>query len=158
MCKPICGTQRLTADRTGMVLRLALNYGGRLEILEAARSLARDMSAGRLTTEEMQTLDEQGFRRYLSDADMSDPDLLIRTGGECRLSNFLLWHTSYSEIWVTETLWPDFDLPDLEEALRQYSSRERRYGALGPFPALGEVVPFGREGAVPDTGSGTGGG
>jgi undecaprenyl diphosphate synthase len=151
-------TQRLTAERNGMVLRLALNYGGRQEILAAARSLARDMSAGRLTSEEVETLDEQGFRRYLGDADMSDPDLLIRTGGECRLSNFLLWHTSYSEIWVTETLWPDFDLPDLEEALRHYSSRERRYGAVGPFPAHGEVALFGPERAVPDTGSGTGGG
>jgi undecaprenyl diphosphate synthase len=150
-------TKRLTADRTGMVLRLALNYGGRQEILDAALRLGRDLLAGRLMPEEAEAFGEQDFRRFLSDAEMSDPDLLIRTGGESRLSNFLLWHTSYSEMWVTETLWPDFDVPDLDEALRHYASRERRYGAVGPLGAPGAADLFGPEESVADTGSGKSG-
>jgi undecaprenyl diphosphate synthase len=143
-------TERLTAAQTGMVLRLALNYGGRQEILDAALSLARDVAAGRLSLEDADGVGEDGFRRYLNDADMSDPDLLIRTGGECRLSNFLLWHSSYAEIWVTERLWPDFDVHDLDEALRQYSSRERRYGAVGS----GDAALCARAASMGDSGAG----
>jgi undecaprenyl diphosphate synthase len=142
-------TERLTVERRGMVLRLALNYGGRQEILEAALRLASDVSSGRLTMEDARALGEEGFRRYLGDPEMSDPDLLIRTGGECRLSNFLLWHSSYSEIWVTERLWPEFDIQDLDDALRHYASRERRYGAL---PAPGGIDLF--EPAPPVAGAG----
>jgi undecaprenyl diphosphate synthase len=135
----ITATEKLTARETGMVLRLALNYGGRREILEATRAVARDVATGRLSLADAQALGEDGFRRYFADADMSDPDLLIRTGGECRLSNFLLWQCSYSEIWVSPALWPDFDIPELDAAIRYYAARERRHGALGgawqPQPA-----------------------
>ena len=123
-------TQRLTAGHDKMVLRLALNYGGRQDILDAVRGVIRDLSAGRLTAEQALQLDERRFRRYLSEPDMSDPDLLIRTAGEFRMSNFLLWQCSYTEIWVTAKLWPDFDVRGLEEALQHYATRERKYGAI----------------------------
>jgi len=126
----IAETERLTREHQGMVLRLALNYGGRQEILDAVRAFARDVLSGGIDVEEARALGEEGFRRYLEDAGMADPDLLIRTGGQCRLSNFLLWQSSYSEIWITSDLWPDFDVPRLEEALEDYRSRERKYGAL----------------------------
>ncbi|MBI4600970.1 MAG: di-trans,poly-cis-decaprenylcistransferase [Planctomycetes bacterium] len=125
-------TERLTRDRGSMVLRLALNYGARQEILEAVARIAREARAGRLTEEDVRALGERGFRRYLADPEMTDPDLLIRTAGEYRLSNFLLWQCSYTEIWVTQELWPDFDVPQLDEALRAYCSRERKYGAVSP--------------------------
>lgn len=124
-------TERLTRDHTGMILRLALNYGGRQEILDAVTAIATAVAAGTLTLEAVRALGEAGFERYLHDPDMSPPDLLIRTAGEYRLSNFLLWQASYSELWVTRDLWPDFDESRLEEALRDYASRERKYGAIG---------------------------
>jgi undecaprenyl diphosphate synthase len=123
-------TERLTADRKGMVLRLALNYGSRQEILQAVGRLAQDALAGKLQAADLARLDEDVFRRYLLDPAMTDPDLLIRTAGELRLSNFLLWQCSYSEIWVTPELWPDFDVPQLEAALDSFASRQRKYGAL----------------------------
>lgn len=131
-------TMRLTRGKTGMVLRLALNYGSRQEILDAIAAVARDVAAGRLTPEQVLSLGEQGFQRYLYDPEMSDPDLLIRTAGEYRLSNFLLWQSSYTEIWVTRDLWPDFDVPRLEEALRDYCSRERKYGGIGAAGSASE--------------------
>ena len=95
----------MTAENTGMTLCLAINYGGRTEIADAARTLARDVRDGWLDPDQV---DETTFAAYLSTAGMPDPDLLIRTAGELRVSNFLLWQISYAELWVTDVLWPDF--------------------------------------------------
>jgi undecaprenyl diphosphate synthase len=128
-------TARLTAGNSGMTLCLAVNYGARTEIADAARRLAKDVRAGTLSPEQV---DETLFASYLATAGMSDPDLLIRTSGEMRVSNFLLWQISYSEIWVTETLWPDFRGDDLLEACRAYAGRERKFGGL---PATAKSSP-----------------
>jgi undecaprenyl diphosphate synthase len=122
---------RQTATNTGMQFNIALNYGGRAEIIDAAR---RAMAAG-VAPED---LDERRFSDFLYTAGQPDPDLLIRTSGEMRVSNFLLWQIAYAEIWVTETLWPDFRRRDLLEAVVAYQKRERRYGGIKPSPvALG---------------------
>ena len=122
---------RQTATNTGMLFNIALNYGGRAEIVDAAR---RAMIAGVLPDQ----LDERRFSEFLYTAGQPDPDLLIRTSGEMRVSNFLLWQIAYSEIWVTETLWPDFRRRDLLEAIVAYQKRDRRYGGIKPSPvALG---------------------
>jgi len=122
---------RQTANNTGMQFNIALNYGGRAEIVEAAR---RAMLAGVAPDD----LDERRFSDFLYTAGQPDPDLLIRTSGEMRVSNFLLWQIAYAEIWVTETLWPDFRRGDLLEAVVAYQKRERRYGGIKPSPvALG---------------------
>jgi undecaprenyl diphosphate synthase len=122
---------RQTAGNTGMLFNIALNYGGRAEIVDAAR---RAIVSG-IAPEE---LDEQRFGEFLYTAGQPDPDLLIRTSGEMRVSNFLLWQIAYSEIWVTETLWPDFRRRDLLEAVLAYQKRDRRYGGIKPSPvALG---------------------
>ena len=122
---------RQTATNTGMLFNIALNYGGRAEIVDAAR---RAIVAGVLPDQ----LDERRFSEFLYTAGQPDPDLLIRTSGEMRVSNFLLWQIAYSEIWVTETLWPDFRRRDLLEAIVAYQKRDRRYGGIKPSPvALG---------------------
>jgi undecaprenyl diphosphate synthase len=122
---------RKTAANTGMLFNIALNYGGRAEIVDAAR---RAIAAG--VTPEL--LDERRFSEFLYTAGQPDPDLLIRTSGEMRVSNFLLWQIAYSEIWVTETLWPDFRRRHLLEAVVAYQKRDRRYGGIKPSPiALG---------------------
>ena len=113
---------------TGMLFNIALNYGGRAEIVDAAR---RAMAAG-LTPDD---LDERRFGEFLYTAGQPDPDLLIRTSGEMRVSNFLLWQIAYAEIWVTETLWPDFRRRHLLEAVLAYQKRDRRYGGIKPSPA-----------------------
>ncbi len=118
---------KLTSANTGMTLCLAVNYGGRSEIADAARQIALDAAAGRINPNEV---DESVFEQYLYSADMPDPDLLIRTAGELRVSNFLLWQISYAEIYVTDALWPDFRAPDLHEALLAYARRQRKFGAL----------------------------
>ena len=110
-----------------MTLCLAVNYGGRTEISDAARRLAEDVQAGRLQPDQV---DEALFASYLCTAGMSDPDLLIRTAGEMRISNFLLWQISYAEIWITPKLWPDFRGDDLLQACRAYAARERKFGGL----------------------------
>ncbi len=120
-------TERLTADNDGMLLRLALSYGGRAELADATRRLAEDVRAGRLAPE---AIDEETLRGYLYDPATPDPDLLIRTAGEMRVSNFLLWQISYSELYVTDVCWPEFRRPQLLEALRSYAGRERRFGGL----------------------------
>jgi undecaprenyl diphosphate synthase len=112
-----------TAANTGMLFNIALNYGGRAEIVDAAR---RAIASG-IAPED---LDERKFGEYLYTAGQPDPDLLIRTSGEMRISNFLLWQIAYSEIWVTDTLWPDFRCRDLLEAVVAYQKRERRYGGI----------------------------
>jgi len=112
---------------TGMVLNLALNYGGRDEITTAARRFAEDVAAGRMSPEE---LTEELFRTYMFAPELPDPDLLIRTSGEMRLSNFLPWQSAYSEIYVTETFWPDFRRRHLLEAIAEYQRRHRRFGGV----------------------------
>jgi undecaprenyl diphosphate synthase len=122
---------RQTESNGGMLFNIALNYGGRAEIVDAARrAIAAGVSAD--------DLDERRFGDFLYTAGQPDPDLLIRTSGEMRVSNFLLWQIAYSEIWVTETLWPDFRRRDLLEAIVAYQKRDRRYGGIKPSPvALG---------------------
>ena len=117
-----------TANDGGMLFNIALNYGGRTEIVDAAR---RAIESGIRPQE----LDEQGFADFLYTAGQPDPDLLIRTSGEMRVSNYLLWQIAYAEIYVTETLWPDFRCRHLLEAVLAYQKRERRYGGISPSPA-----------------------
>jgi undecaprenyl diphosphate synthase len=116
-----------TRSNTGMIFVVALNYGGRAEIVDAVNRL---LSAGR------RTVDEAEFSRHLYTSGLPDPDLLIRTSGEMRVSNFLLWQIAYTEIYVTDTLWPDFSRTDLYEAIIAFQKRERRYGGLGEAPVL----------------------
>jgi len=116
------------AANDGMRLCLAVNYGSRAEIVEAARRLAREAVAGRIDPE---AIDEQSFADRLDTAGMPDPDLLIRTAGEMRVSNFLLWQISYAELWVTPVAWPDFAESHLDEALAAYAQRDRRFGGIG---------------------------
>jgi undecaprenyl diphosphate synthase len=117
--------QEATAGNTGMLFNIALNYGGRAEIVDAAR---RAILEGVDPAE----LDERGFSQYLYTAGQPDPDLLIRTSGEMRVSNFLLWQIAYAEIWVTNTLWPDFRRRHLLDAILAYQQRDRRYGGIKP--------------------------
>jgi undecaprenyl diphosphate synthase len=116
-----------TSTNTGMIFNIALSYGGRAEIVEATR---RAMRMG-IAPEQV---DEEMFGSLLYTAGQPDPDLLIRTSGEMRVSNFLLWQIAYAEIWVTDALWPDFRTPDLLEAIVDYQKRDRRYGAISPSP------------------------
>ena len=120
-------TERVTARNTGMTLCLAVNYGGRTEIAEAARKIADDVRQGVLDPSE---IDEAKFASYLTTAGMPDPDLLIRTAGELRVSNFLLWQISYAELWVTDVLWPDFRGDHLLAACQSFGSRQRKFGGL----------------------------
>lgn len=122
-----------TFHNTRLILTLALNYGGRDEIVEAARSLAASVQSGEIAVEE---ISQEMFASRLTTQGMPDPDLLIRTSGEMRLSNFLLWQLSYTEIHVTQKLWPDFGSEDLLAAIADYASRHRRYGAAveNPLP------------------------
>jgi len=114
-----------TGNNTGLILNLALNYGGRDEILKAARAAALDIREGRIKPEE---LTEEAFSGYLYTKGLPDLDLLIRTSGEFRISNFLLWQVSYAEIYVSKKLWPDFGKNDLARAISEYQSRDRRFG------------------------------
>jgi undecaprenyl diphosphate synthase len=120
-------TMRLSARQTGMTLCLALNYGGRAEIVDAARAIAEKVRRGEL---DPARLDEAAFARHLYAPRAPDPDLLIRTAGESRVSNFLLWQISYAEFFVTPVCWPEFREAHLHEALRDYARRDRRFGAL----------------------------
>ncbi len=120
-------TERFSAGNEGMVLRLALSYGGRTELGDAARRLAQDVAAGRLSPEQV---DEAALASRLYDPTMRDVDLVIRTAGELRVSNFLLWQISYAEIHVTDVFWPEFRREHLHAAIRDYAGRERRFGGL----------------------------
>lgn len=115
------------SSNDGMVLNLCLSYSGRAEIADAARKLAEASLAGEIRTSE---IDESAFARYLYLPDLPDPDLLIRTSGELRISNFLLWQLAYAELVVTDVLWPDFREEHLMGAIREYLGRERRFGAI----------------------------
>ncbi len=122
---------RKTADNTGMLFNIALNYGGRTEIVDAVKRLVQSGVRA-------DDIDEARFSAFLYTAGQPDPDLLIRTSGEMRVSNFLLWQIAYAEIWVTDTLWPDFRRRNLLEGILAYQKRERRYGGITAAPiALG---------------------
>ncbi|MBL4883634.1 MAG: isoprenyl transferase [Planctomycetaceae bacterium] len=125
--KEIDTTIKLTAGHTGMRLCLALNYGARGEIIDAVKIIAKQVQRGELDPEQ---IDEDVLSSHLYTAGMPDPDLLIRTSGEMRISNFLLWQISYSELWVTDKHWPEFEKEDFEAALQSYSTRNRRFGGL----------------------------
>ena len=117
-----------TCDNRSMTLVFALSYGGRAEIVDAARRLLRDAEVGKIDPER---LDEKTFAAYLYDPEIPDPDLLIRTGAESRVSNFLLWQIAYSEIYITDVMWPDFRTDNFRLAIRDYQGRERRFGLTG---------------------------
>jgi undecaprenyl diphosphate synthase len=123
----IANAETLTRDNQAINLTIALSYGGRAEIVAATRAIAAKAVAGSLSVPE---IDENLISGHLFTADLPDPDLLIRTSGEQRISNFLLWQCAYAELVFTKTLWPDFGRSDLEEAIAEYCGRERRYGAL----------------------------
>jgi undecaprenyl diphosphate synthase len=122
-------TVRLSADNRGLVLCLAVNYGGRQEIADAARRIAARVARGDLRPED---ITEETVAGALDTAGMPDPDLLIRTAGETRVSNFLLWQISYAEFWSSPKCWPDFTAADLHQAIRDYAGRQRRFGRLAP--------------------------
>ncbi|MGL4943377.1 MAG: isoprenyl transferase [Thermoguttaceae bacterium] len=118
---------RVTASNTGMTLCLAINYGGRGELVDAASAIARDVVAGKLSAD---AITEETIASHLYTAGMPDPDLLIRTGGDMRVSNYLLWQVSYAEFWSTPTFWPDFTPALLHEAINDFNHRVRRFGGI----------------------------
>jgi len=120
-------TVAMTRDNSGLRLCLAINYGARAELVDAVRRIAREVKAGNLSPDQVT---EHTLGEHLYTAGMSDPDLLIRTAGEMRVSNFLLWQISYAEIWVTEACWPEFDERQLHLAIRDFAARDRRFGGL----------------------------
>jgi len=131
--KALARAESKTAAGARLHLRLALDYGSRHEVVEAARSLARRVIRGDL---ELENIDEACFTRILAPHEVPDPDLVIRTAGERRLSNFLLWQAAYAELHFCERLWPDFGEPDLQDALADYHARTRKFGALPVVSAV----------------------
>jgi len=129
------GAKEKTARNESMILSIALSYGGRLDILNAALKVARTLRSGEL--EEGQ-ITEAIFSEFLDTAELPDPDLLIRTGGEIRISNFLLWQCAYAELYFTPTLWPDFDERAFLDAIKDYNSRQRRFGKISEQIEAGE--------------------
>jgi undecaprenyl diphosphate synthase len=121
----MAATEQLTGGNPGLKVQVAVSYGGRWDIVQAARKLAAAVANGSLAADQ---IDEERFASELALGDLPDPDLLIRTGGDCRISNFLLWNLAYTEIHVSEILWPEFDVPALEAALAAFAARERRFG------------------------------
>jgi undecaprenyl diphosphate synthase len=126
----------MTASNTGSCVCLAINYGGRAEIVDAIRKIGSEVANGQLAVD---SIDEQLVSDHLYTAGMSDPDLLIRTAGEMRISNYLLWQISYAEMWVTEKMWPEFSETDLCDAIRDFSKRSRRFGGLNKNKANGKA-------------------
>ena len=129
LCQRIAEAEKRTAAGTGITLNLAVDYGGRAEIVRAARLLAQDVLDGQRAVSE---IDESLFSEYLFTQGQPDPDLLIRPGGDLRISNFLLWQLAYAELWVTDVLWPDFTPAEFRRAIRDYQKRDRRFGGLTP--------------------------
>jgi undecaprenyl diphosphate synthase len=127
-----------TRDNHDMVLTLALSYGARNELVRAARCLAGEAIAGRMAPED---IDDRAVAGALDTADLPDPDLLIRTSGEMRISNFLLWQLAYTELYFSEVLWPDFDERELRRALKEYSRRQRRFGLTGEQVRTDDRLP-----------------
>jgi undecaprenyl diphosphate synthase len=123
----IAKSQAETSKNSGIQFTVATNYGGRQEIVQACRAIARQVQQGLVSPE---AIDESLFEQYLYTAGIPNPDLLIRSSGEMRISNFLLWQMAYAEIYVTETLWPDFDRGQFHQALQDYQGRHRRFGKL----------------------------
>ena len=130
--------EELTAGNGRLALSIAASYGGRQDIAMAARALAEDVAAGRLRP---QDIDEAALAARVALADVPPPDLFIRTGGDMRISNFLLWQLAYTELWFTDVLWPELDAGTLHAALQAYASRERRYGLTSAQVAQQDVVP-----------------
>jgi undecaprenyl diphosphate synthase len=124
----VAKAERRTRDNTDMILNVALNYGGQQEIADAARRIAADVKTGNLAIDD---IDRKLFAKYLYAPDLPEVDLLIRPGGERRISNFLLWELSYAELVMTDTLWPDFGKEELYQAIVEFQKRERRFGAVG---------------------------
>jgi undecaprenyl diphosphate synthase len=124
----VAAAEALTARNTGLKLQVAVSYGGRWDVVEAARELARRCASGELRPED---IDEEALSARLQLADVPDPDLFIRTGGEHRISNFLLWNLAYTELWFCDTLWPEFGVTDLQVALADFAGRDRRFGRTG---------------------------
>ncbi len=120
-------TVEMSRDNSGTCLCLAINYGGRSELVDAVQQIAREATHGTLPID---AIDEKVISSHLYTDGMPDPDLLIRTAGEMRVSNFLLWQISYAELWVTEKCWPEFQVEDLHHAIRDYAGRDRRFGGL----------------------------
>lgn len=125
--KSIKKTESLTKDNTGLILNIAFNYGARQEIADAVKKIASDVKKGNLNVDK---IDENTISEMLYTKGIPDPDLLIRTSGEKRISNFLLWQLSYAELYFTQTVWPDFDGDELKKAISDYQNRERRYGKV----------------------------
>jgi undecaprenyl diphosphate synthase len=121
----MAATEELTAHNPGLKLQVAVSYGGRWDIVQAARRLASAVASGSLS---LDAVNEQGLGEGLALAGLPDPDLFIRTGGDHRISNFLLWNLAYTELHFCDVLWPDFDLPQFEQALASFAGRERRFG------------------------------
>jgi undecaprenyl diphosphate synthase len=132
----IAAAEARTAANPGLKLQVAMSYGGRWDIVQAAQKVARDCASGRMRAEEVT---ETSFAAYLSLAGLPEPDLLVRTGGEQRISNFLLWDLAYAELYFSTRLWPDFTLADLEEALAYFAGRERRFGRIATARSAAKV-------------------
>lgn len=125
--KELDQTVEMSRTNTGMWMNLAINYGSRAEIVDAVRTIGDKIAAGHLSANK---IDEQTISEHLYTAGLDDPDLLVRTAGEMRISNFLLWQISYAEIWVTQKCWPEFDVPTLHEAIVDFAARDRKFGGL----------------------------
>ncbi len=127
ICKQIDKTEKFTSKNTGIVMNIALNYGGREEIASAAKAVCADVQSGKISAAD---IDDKLFSEYLYTKNQPDVDLLIRTSGEQRLSNFMLWQVSYAEMWFTNKLWPDFKPADLHKAIIDFQNRGRRFGGV----------------------------
>jgi undecaprenyl diphosphate synthase len=134
----MASSEQTTAGNTRLALQIALSYGGRSDILNAVRRLAQQVERHELTAAD---IDEPTFASALALAGVPDPDLFIRTGGEQRVSNFLLWNLAYTELYFTEQLWPDFDLTGFELALQHFAARQRRFGLTSGQPDRGATGP-----------------
>jgi len=132
----IAEVEKVTSANQAMVLQVAANYGGRWDIVQAARRLVTDARAGRIAPEDV---DEGTFSTRLSSPDLPDPDLFIRTGGERRISNFLLWQSAYSEFYFSDLMWPDFNALAYREALTDFAGRQRRFGLTGDQAGIGAM-------------------